>query len=93
MGKGSESLRSLPKLSASLPLKTFGCGSFRPRGIAWGHDGRLGVRGGRRDPKHERTWLVLVDGQEAQQREVEMAIARLRHTLGERQRRGCGDAP
>jgi hypothetical protein len=32
----------------------------------------------RRDPKHERTWLVLVDGQEAQQREVEAAIARHR---------------
>jgi hypothetical protein len=32
----------------------------------------------RRDPKQERTWLVLVDGQEAQQREVEAAIARHR---------------
>ena len=32
----------------------------------------------RRDPKHERRWLVLVDGQEAQQREVEAAIARHR---------------
>jgi hypothetical protein len=32
----------------------------------------------RRDPKHERAWLVLVDGQEAQQREVEAAIARHR---------------
>jgi len=32
----------------------------------------------RRDPKHERTWLVLVDGQEAQQREVETAITRHR---------------
>ncbi len=32
----------------------------------------------RRDPKHERTWLVLVDGQEAQQREIEAAIARHR---------------
>ncbi|MBK7956466.1 MAG: ISKra4 family transposase [Candidatus Accumulibacter sp.] len=32
----------------------------------------------RRDPKHERRWLVLVDGQEAQQREVEVAIARHR---------------
>ena len=32
----------------------------------------------RRDPKHERTWLVLVDGQEAQLREVEAAIARHR---------------
>ena len=29
----------------------------------------------RRDPLHERTWLVLVDGQEAQLGEVEMAIA------------------
>jgi hypothetical protein len=32
----------------------------------------------RRDPKQERAWLVLVDGQEAQQREVEAAIARHR---------------
>jgi len=32
----------------------------------------------RRDPQHERTWLVLVDGQEAQLREVEAAIARHR---------------
>ena len=32
----------------------------------------------RRDPRHERAWLVLVDGQEAQQREVEAAIARHR---------------
>lgn len=32
----------------------------------------------RRDPRHERTWLVLVDGQEVQRREVEMAIARHR---------------
>jgi hypothetical protein len=32
----------------------------------------------RRDPKHERAWLVLVDGQEAQQREVEAAMARHR---------------
>ncbi|MEF8751416.1 MAG: hypothetical protein V5A91_04970 [Candidatus Accumulibacter necessarius] len=32
----------------------------------------------RRDPKHERTWWVLVDGQEAQQREIEAAIARHR---------------
>ena len=32
----------------------------------------------RRDPKRERTWLVLVDGQEAQQREVEAAITRHR---------------
>jgi hypothetical protein len=29
----------------------------------------------RRDPQHERTWLVLVDGQEAQLGEVEAAIA------------------
>jgi hypothetical protein len=29
----------------------------------------------RRDPLHERTWLVLVDGQEAQLAEVERAIA------------------
>ena len=29
----------------------------------------------RRDPLHERTWLVLVDGQEAQLAEVEKAIA------------------
>lgn len=29
----------------------------------------------RRDPLHKRTWLVLVDGQEAQLAEVEMAIA------------------
>jgi hypothetical protein len=28
----------------------------------------------RRDPKQERTWLVLVDGQEAQQREVEVSL-------------------
>jgi hypothetical protein len=32
----------------------------------------------RRDPQHERTWLVLVDGQEAQRGEVEAAIARHR---------------
>ena len=32
----------------------------------------------RRDPQHERTWLVLVDGQEAQLGEVEAAIARHR---------------
>jgi hypothetical protein len=32
----------------------------------------------RRDPQHERTWLVLVDGQEAQLGEVEDAIARHR---------------
>jgi hypothetical protein len=32
----------------------------------------------RRDPLHERTWLVLVDGQEAQLREVAAAIARHR---------------
>jgi hypothetical protein len=32
----------------------------------------------RRDPQHERTWLVLVDGQEAQRREVEAAMARHR---------------
>jgi len=32
----------------------------------------------RRDPQHERTWLVLVDGQEAQLGEVEAAMARHR---------------
>ena len=32
----------------------------------------------RRDPQHERTWLVLVDGQETQLEEVEKAIARHR---------------
>jgi hypothetical protein len=32
----------------------------------------------RRDPRHERTWLVLVDGQETQLGEVESAIARHR---------------
>jgi len=32
----------------------------------------------RRDPQHERTWLVLVDGQEVQRREVEAAMARHR---------------
>ena len=32
----------------------------------------------RRDPRHERTWLVLVDGLEAQLREVEAALARHR---------------
>ena len=32
----------------------------------------------RRDPQHERTWLVLVDGQETQLGEVEAAIARHR---------------
>ena len=32
----------------------------------------------RRDPEHQRTWVVLVDGQEAQLREVEAAIARHR---------------
>lgn len=32
----------------------------------------------RRDPQHERTWLVLVDGLEAQLGEVEAAIARHR---------------
>ena len=31
-----------------------------------------------RDPKHERAWLALVDGQEAQQREVEAAMERHR---------------
>ena len=32
----------------------------------------------RRDPQHERTWIVLVDGQEAQRGEVEAAMARHR---------------
>jgi len=32
----------------------------------------------RRDPQHKRTWLVLVDGQEAQLGEVETAMARHR---------------
>jgi hypothetical protein len=32
----------------------------------------------RRDPQHERTWLVLVDGQETQRGEVETAMARHR---------------
>jgi hypothetical protein len=32
----------------------------------------------RRDPQHERTWLVLVDGQETQLGEVEAAMARHR---------------
>ena len=32
----------------------------------------------RRDPQHERTWLVLVDGQETQLEEVEAAIKRHR---------------
>ena len=37
----------------------------------------------RRDPQHEKTWLVLVDGQEAQLREVEAAIACHRtHVVG-----------
>ena len=36
------------------------------------------VEAQRRDPQHERTWLVLVDGQEAQLGEVEAAIARHR---------------
>ena len=32
----------------------------------------------RRDPQHERTWLVLVDGQETQLGEIEAAMARHR---------------
>jgi hypothetical protein len=36
----------------------------------------------RRDPGHERTWLVLVDGQETQLGEVEAAIARHRAGTG-----------
>jgi hypothetical protein len=32
----------------------------------------------RRDPQHQRTWLVLVDGQEMQLRDVQAAIARYR---------------
>ena len=36
----------------------------------------------RRDPRHERTWLVLVDGQAAQRGEVEAAIARHRADTG-----------
>ena len=36
----------------------------------------------RRDPQHERTWVVRVDGQEAQREEVEAAIARHRKDTG-----------
>ena len=36
----------------------------------------------RRDPGHERTWLVLVDGQEAQREEIAAAIARHRKDTG-----------
>lgn len=32
----------------------------------------------RRDPRHERTWLMLIDGQESQRREIEAAMARHR---------------
>jgi hypothetical protein len=35
----------------------------------------------RRDPAYKRTWLVLIDGQEAQWREVEAAIARHRNDV------------
>jgi hypothetical protein len=38
----------------------------------------LFAEAGRRDPQHERTWLVLVDGLEAQLGEVDAAIARHR---------------
>ena len=35
----------------------------------------------RRDPRHERTWLMLVDGQETQRREIEAAMARHRNDV------------
>ena len=43
--------------------------------------GEMFAEAERRDPKHTRTWLVLVDGQEAQRRQVEAAIARHREDV------------